>query len=41
MNQVQVLGQNELPGRVELVTEYTIEAVEAVQANRTAKDPAA
>lgn len=41
MNQVQVLGQNELPGRVELVTEYTIEAVEAGQANRTAKGPAA
>ncbi len=41
LTQVQVLGQNELPGRVELVTETTIDAVAAAQTNRSAKGPAA
>ena len=41
LTQVQVLGQNELPGRVELVTETTIDAVVAGQTNRAAKGPAA
>jgi hypothetical protein len=36
-----VLGQNELPGRVELITEYTVDAVDTATADRTATGPAA
>jgi flagellar biosynthesis protein FlhA len=41
LSQVQVLGQNELPGRVELITEYTVDAAEAPTADRTATGPTA
>jgi flagellar biosynthesis protein FlhA len=41
LNQVQVLGQNELPGRVELITDYTVDALEDASAARATRGPAA
>lgn len=41
LSQVQVLGQNELPGRVELITEFTVDAAENAHAARATKGPAA
>jgi flagellar biosynthesis protein FlhA len=41
LSQVQVLGQNELPGRVELVTEFTVHATDGPAADQAATGPAA